>query len=320
MCLRGKRIALDQVDDRVLGPAEPSRVRRDRVEHRGDVGRRARDRTEHLGDRRLALEPFFRLVEETRILHRDRGLACERLDDAGVRLGEPSWLRTAHEKDPFDVVRDHEGNTEDGPRDAGGVLQIELGVGPDVLDLNGPPLEEHASDHAVTPGRELPARPERPQPRDLLGRSGDRGDLAHATIDPDDRAGVGISQAHRALRDRREHTIEIERGAADRPEDLRDGGLLVQRLLRRVEEPNVLDRDRGLVGEGPSEVDLLLGEGAQLESAEADRAKRSAFPHEGHGEERADAHLLSDRIHARWLGLHVRDVDDPQLSDCPSTH
>ena len=50
------------------------------------------------------------------------------------------------------------------------------------------------------------------------------------------------------------------------------GGLLLQRLLRLVEQPHVLDRDHRLVGEGLEQRDLLSRRTARSSAAHDDRA------------------------------------------------
>ena len=63
-----------------------------------------------------------------------------------------------------------------------------------------------------------------------------------------------------ALRcDRVEYRLHIGRRTADDPQDLARRRLLLERLLRLVEQAHVLDRDHRLVGEGCRERDLLFG-------------------------------------------------------------
>src|SRR5712692_601061 len=74
----------------VIGLAEVARSLEHRPEDRIEIECRATDRREDLAHRGLLREGFLRLVEETRILYRDRGLVGERLEQAqlfrGVRL------------------------------------------------------------------------------------------------------------------------------------------------------------------------------------------------------------------------------------------
>ncbi len=55
-------------------------------------------------------------------------------------------------------------------------------------------------------------------------------------------------------------------------------------LLDFLEEPHVLDRDRGLVGEGVGERDLLLAERPHFGAPQEHRAERLAFAHQRHRE------------------------------------
>ena len=57
-------------------------------------------------------------------------------------------------------------------------------------------------------------------------------------------------------------TSDGERG--DHLEDVGGGGLPLQRLPGLVEQPRVLDRDHGLVGEGLQQLDMMRGERTRL--------------------------------------------------------
>ncbi len=74
--------------------------------------------------------------------------------------------------------------------------------------------------------------------------------------------------------------------SADHLQHFGGGRLLLQRLLGLVEQPRVLDRDHGLVGEGRAAADLLLVEGPASVTRDADRADRPAFP-QHRGEQRS---------------------------------
>ena len=54
-----------------------------------------------------------------------------------------------------------------------------------------------------------------------------------------------------------QHGLQIERRAADDFEHVGGGGLLLQRLAQFVKQPDVLDRDDCLIGEGLKQIDLL---------------------------------------------------------------
>ena len=76
----------------------------------------------------------------------------------------------------------------------------------------------------------------------------------------------GIAQLERGRSGNRiEHRLHVGRRFADDAQDLAGGGLLLERFgqrpvarLQLVEEPNVLDRDHGLIGKGLQQSDLLL--------------------------------------------------------------
>src|SRR4029077_7434319 len=81
-------------------------------------------------------------------------------------------------------------------------------------------------------------------------------------------AECGVADSHHVREHRCKYRLEIAGRAADNLEDFRGGCLLLQRLgeraralLLRLEQPSVLDRDYCLVGEGLSQLDLLVGEG-----------------------------------------------------------
>ena len=66
----------------------------------------------------------------------------------------------------------------------------------------------------------------------------------------------------------------IGRRARDHPQDLGRRRLLLERLFRLVEQPDVLDRDHRLVGEGLQELDLPVGERPHLGPPDGDRPDR----------------------------------------------
>src|SRR5262245_41193064 len=86
-----------------------------------------------------------------------------------------------------------------------------------------------------------------------------------------------LAQVHCLLENRVEDRLQVARRAADDLEDLRSRGLTLERLLRFVEQPHVLDRDRRLVGERLQQRNLLVAERPDLHSAQEDHAECSAF-------------------------------------------
>ncbi len=53
------------------------------------------------------------------------------------------------------------------------------------------------------------------------------------------------------------------------PKDFARRRLLLQRLLEFLEQPDVLDRDDRLIGEGFKQLDLRRGEGTHLDATRA---------------------------------------------------
>ena len=77
--------------------------------------------------------------------------------------------------------------------------------------------------------------------------------------EPDDDV-VRSAEARGALSDRVEHRLGVGGRAADDAQNLRCRRLLLERFLRLVEQPHVLDRDHRLGGERFEELDLFIGE------------------------------------------------------------
>ena len=93
-----------------------------------------------------------------------------------------------------------------------------------------------------------------------------------------------LSDSHSRAADsdqRVEDRLQVERRAADHLEHIGGRGLLLQGLaeiarcvLHLVEQPDILDRDHRLVGEGGDELDLLLGERLDPLARQHDHADR----------------------------------------------
>src|SRR5262245_21953051 len=69
-----------------------------------------------------------------------------------------------------------------------------------------------------------------------------------------------FAQARRTLCDYVQHRLKVGRRARNDAQDLTRGCLLLQRLFELVEQPNVLDGDHRLVGEGFEQGNLLISE------------------------------------------------------------
>jgi hypothetical protein len=86
----------------------------------------------------------------------------------------------------------------------------------------------------------------------------------------EDRAGVGPGELAGPSHDRLEHRVQIE-GRAEGPADIAERPKLAHRArqvlgpsFEFLEQPDVLDGDDGLVGEGRDQLDVLVREGPDL--------------------------------------------------------
>src|SRR5439155_20650190 len=117
-------------------------------------------------------------------------------------------------------------------------------------------------------------------------------------------------------------TPQLRSWPADRSEDLARRGLLVERLLRLVEEADVLDRDRGLIGEGLHEIDLSLRERADRLAADDEATDRPSLTQQRDGKHRPCARRSDESRPFPELAvrLDVLDVQRPQLANQTSHH
>ena len=75
-----------------------------------------------------------------------------------------------------------------------------------------------------------------------------------------------------------EHGLQIESRAADDLEHIGSGGLLLQRFAQLVEQPRVLDGDDGLSSEVLDQLDLLIGERADLLTIDGELRRSTRSP------------------------------------------
>src|SRR5436309_8310400 len=92
-------------------------------------------------------------------------------------------------------------------------------------------------------------------------------------------AKLGLADRDGMLQHSLEHWLQLTGRTTDNLKNLRGRGLLFQRLaelararLYIVEQPYILDRDDGLIGEGFEQCDLLVRERPDLHPAYQDRA------------------------------------------------
>ena len=88
----------------------------------------------------------------------------------------------------------------------------------------------------------------------------------------------------------------VGRRGCDHPQDVAAAGLVGQRLsqvaglrLHLVEQPHILDRDHGLVGEGLQQLLVMDGEGTDLYPRDTDHADRRAAVHQRRNQHAAKA-------------------------------
>jgi hypothetical protein len=100
-----------------------------------------------------------------------------------------------------------------------------------------------------------------------------------------------------------EHRLDVGLRAANDPQDLARRRLLLERLLRLIEQSRVLDGDDSLVGEGLQQRDLLVREGTNLRSQDQNHADRYGLSNQRDRENRpnpeADRELPAEREFGR---------------------
>jgi hypothetical protein len=137
-----------------------------------------------------------------------------------------------------------------------------------------------------------------------------------APVETEDAAVDRLTQPHGALDDSLEARLDIGRRAGDDPEDLGGRRLLLERLLRLVEQPDVLDRDDRLGGEDLQELDLPIGERPNFGPPDANRPDGLGPAEQRNGERCPVAQRPRKRAALRVvvdLGLQIGDVDRPPV-------
>jgi hypothetical protein len=132
---------------------------------------------------------------------------------------------------------------------------------------------------------------------------------------------VSVAEPDRTFHHGVEHRLKVECGASDRLKDVADRRLPLERLLRLVEQADVLDRDDGLVGERPEQVDLLRCEGTSVETAQQQRADRLALPQQWCYHDRVVRKIarLSGPERELAIGtLEIIDLDDRAVDNGPA--
>jgi hypothetical protein len=124
------------------------------------------------------------------------------------------------------------------------------------------------------------------------------GQAVGLALAPEDECALGAAQPRRRLHQRIEHGLQVEGRAADHLEHVGGGGLLLQRLPQLVEEAHVLDGDHRLGGEVLDQLDLLVGERADLLAVDNDGADQLSLFQHRHGEKTSCAGGFDEGDHA----------------------
>ena len=88
---------------------------------------------------------------------------------------------------------------------------------------------------------------------------------------------IGIArfaQPRGILRHHIEHWLNVRRRAGDDAQNFTCRCLLFQRFGELLEQPDILDRDHGLVGEGFEELDLFIAKRLHLRAADINNTDR----------------------------------------------
>jgi hypothetical protein len=130
-----------------------------------------------------------------------------------------------------------------------------------------------------------------------------------------------FAEPHCPFQHRVEHRCQVAGRAVDYFQDLRSRGLLFQRLARFGDQPCVLDRNDGLIGEGADKFNLPIGEWRNLLSREGNNADRRVLAHQRHAQNRTRL-PQSDRFAQGIFRISgdVGDLHNPPLKGHPLSH
>src|SRR5215471_9940287 len=98
----------------------------------------------------------------------------------------------------------------------------------------------------------------------------------------------GVAQSCSSLCDHIQHRLNIRRRAGYDAQYFTRRGLLLQRLFEFSEEPDVLDGDHGLVGEGFEKSDLFVCEGPDFCPPKSDHSDDGTLPQHRNCEDCSD--------------------------------
>ena len=152
--------------------------------------------------------------------------------------------------------------------------------------------------------------------------------MEQLTVKRVEHAEIGAAKLHRLAEHRVEDWNEIPGGAADHAQHFGCRGLLFERLrqllcpcLHLVEQPDIFDRDHGLIGEGLQQRDLLFGERIHFGAAKRDRSNTLTFAQQRHAQNGSIAQTAGQLSRFRKVsafgGEHVVQVYRHPFDDRP---
>jgi len=268
----------------------PDSAPHDCVEHGLHISWRARDHPENFtGRRQIPIAPL-QFLEQANVLNRDDGLIGEGLEERDLLPRERAHLKPSDRDDADDGVLAHEWDDEHGAEAAALLQRFSLGIVAvgelveDVVDVNRLTLYDGAA------GRRAPRHG-----TDVAHGLNDaemRHAVNHAAVHPLDDRIDGAAQPCGTLCDGIEHGLDVRRRTGDHPQDLARRRLLIERLghlrmgrrerpvllLQLREQPDVLDGDDGLVGEGLQQLQMCIGEPVDLPMGNGDGSNHVVLP------------------------------------------
>ena len=120
-----------------------------------------------------------------------------------------------------------------------------------------------------------------------------------------DRAGFGIGKLHGFGNDRRKHRLQLQGGVdglrhlAERAQLFHRLAELVRPRAQLVQQPYILDRDHGLAGEVPHQVNLLVGERPNLLAIDSHGADQFILLEHRHDQDCPSAADIDERSDVR---------------------
>ena len=238
--------------------------------------------------------PPRRLRIEPGVFHEHRGLVTDAGDEPHLVASEPAALAPPHREEATDrCALDDHGHEEQrlvgeavdrgpiDPRIVGHVVRRQRpAVPPGLLHAGMPDDRNRVLDEALVE----------------IGRHvipGDRPQHVAADVGEIRAHHVGVEGPRDLAGDAPHRLGGVERGAhrlADREQRLR----LAQPRLRLLEEPCVVDGQRGVGGDGVQELKFLLGEGAGVAVEQRQHAQRVFLERDRNGQHRLVAELLDE--------------------------